>query len=99
MKFKLKLNYKIIGIICLFVILIGLYVWTTFKNEHVYETYTNQSHIPKIIHMTCKNKDNMNIIETMILTKLKDYKECSNRDRFILPLEKDISFFTNIITA
>ena len=39
----------------------------------------------------------MNIIESMILTKLKDYKECANRDRFILPLEKDISFFTNII--
>ena len=27
----------------------------------------------------------------------QDYKEIANRDRFILPLEKDISFFTNII--
>lgn len=39
----------------------------------------------------------MNTIETMVLNKLKDYKEKANRDRFILPIEKDISFFTDII--
>ena len=33
----------------------------------------------------------------MVLNKLKEYKEVANRDRFVLPLEKDISFFTNII--
>ena len=39
----------------------------------------------------------MNVIELMILNKLKEYNETANRDRFILPLEKDISYFTNII--
>ena len=39
----------------------------------------------------------MNIVEKMVLNKLKDYKEIANRDRFILPIDKDISFFTNII--
>jgi hypothetical protein len=39
----------------------------------------------------------MNIIELMVLNKLQEYKEKANRDRFILPLEKDIAFFTNII--
>jgi hypothetical protein len=40
----------------------------------------------------------MNIIELTILNKLKEYKEKANRDRFILPIEKDISLFTNIIS-
>jgi hypothetical protein len=39
----------------------------------------------------------MNIVETIILNKLEEYKEKANRDRFVLPLEKDISFFTDII--
>ena len=39
----------------------------------------------------------MNIIENIVLTKLKEYKEKANRDRFLLPLNKDISYFTDII--
>ena len=39
----------------------------------------------------------MHIIELIVLNKLQDYKEIANRDRFILPIEKDISFFTDII--
>jgi hypothetical protein len=39
----------------------------------------------------------MNTVEMMVLTKLEEYREKANRDRFILPLEKDISFFTSII--
>ena len=39
----------------------------------------------------------MNVVELMVINKLKDYREKANRDRFILPLEKDITFFTNII--
>ena len=34
----------------------------------------------------------MNLIEGMILKKLDNYREKANRDRFILPQEKDISF-------
>ena len=33
----------------------------------------------------------------MVLNKLKIYKEKANRDRFILPHEKEINFFTNMI--
>ena len=39
----------------------------------------------------------MSIIELMVLNKLDMYREKANRDRFILPIEKEISFFTNII--
>ena len=33
----------------------------------------------------------------VILLKLNKYQEVANRDRFILPLENDISLFKNII--
>jgi hypothetical protein len=36
-------------------------------------------------------------IELIVLNKLKKYQEKANRDRFILPIENDISLFTNII--
>ena len=39
----------------------------------------------------------MSTIENMILTKLMSYREKANRDRFVLPLEKDINFFISIV--
>jgi hypothetical protein len=39
----------------------------------------------------------MDIIELKVLNKLNQYRKIANRDRFILPLEHDISLFTNII--
>jgi len=50
-----------------------------------------------IYYETCNNEEDMNVIEIMIINKLKKYKEIANRDRFILPLEKDITFFIKII--
>jgi len=50
-----------------------------------------------VYYKSCKNEEIMNIVECMVLIKLKEYKEKANRDRFILPIEKDVTFFTNII--
>jgi hypothetical protein len=44
----------------------------------------------------CKNKHHMDIIELMILYKLDCYRERANRDRFILPEDKDINFFIGV---
>ena len=33
----------------------------------------------------------------MVLNKLKDYREKANRDRFILPDDKDESFFITTV--
>jgi len=30
----------------------------------------------------------------MVLTKLEQYREQANRDRFVLPIDKDIKLFT-----
>ena len=39
----------------------------------------------------------MHVIEKMVLYKLDKYREKANRDRFILPEDKDISFFINTV--
>ena len=39
----------------------------------------------------------MDTVETMVLNKLRAYREQANRDRFILPDDKDESFFTRTI--
>jgi hypothetical protein len=58
----------------------------------------NKSSEHEVIHYrSCNNREDMAIIESLVLTKLKIYREQANRDRFILPLDKDITLFTNII--
>lgn len=62
-------------------------------------TYNKTAEHEVVYYKECKNEENMNIIEMMILSKLENYKEKANRDRFILPIEENISYFTNIIDA
>jgi hypothetical protein len=68
---------------------------TNLKNR--LSTYNKTTEHEVIYYKSCKNESAMNIVETIILNKLEEYKEKANRDRFVLPLEKDISFFTDII--
>ena len=39
----------------------------------------------------------MKVIEEMVLLKLRKFQEVANHDRFVLPIENEISLFTNII--
>ncbi len=39
----------------------------------------------------------MELSEKIILNKLDEFREKANRDRFILPVGKDIDFFINTI--
>ena len=59
--------------------------------------YNKSNEHEVIYYKECNNEDDMTIIELMVLNKLKKYQEKANRDRFILPIENDISLFTNII--
>ena len=45
----------------------------------------------------CKSVEHMHVVEKMVLYKLDKYREKANRDRYILPENKDISFFINVI--
>lgn len=42
-------------------------------------------------------EEDMNTAENMVLRKLNQYKEIECRDRFILPIDKDINLFTKSI--
>jgi hypothetical protein len=60
-------------------------------------TYNKTCDHTVVHHRECKNEDDMDTIETMVLNKLRSYREQANRDRFILPSNKDESFFTGAI--
>jgi hypothetical protein len=67
------------------------------KLKNRLSTYNKTAEHKVIYHKSCKNEDDLTVIESIVLNKLKKYKEQANRDRFILPLEKDIIFFINVI--
>ena len=67
------------------------------KLKNRLSTYNKTAEHEVIYYKECKNEEDMTVIELMVLNKLKKYKEKANRDRFILPIENDISFFTAVI--
>jgi hypothetical protein len=59
--------------------------------------YNKSSDHEVVYYRSCNNIEDMTIIESLVLNKLKIYREQANRDRFILPLNNDIKLFTDII--
>jgi hypothetical protein len=62
-------------------------------------TYNKTSEHEVVYYKECKTRDDMDFIEKVVIKKLKIYKEKANRDRFVLPIENDITLFTDIIDA
>jgi hypothetical protein len=60
-------------------------------------SYNKTSEHEVVYYKECKSEEIMNIAELMVLNKLKEYREKANRDRFVLPVEKDIILFKNVI--
>ena len=60
-------------------------------------TYNKTCDHKVVYYRECKNEDDMTVIENLVLSKLKDYREQANRDRFILPEDKEVSFFISTI--
>ena len=50
-----------------------------------------------IYYQECLDEEKMSIAETMIFNRLKDYREQANRERFVLPENKDVEYFKDII--
>jgi len=50
-----------------------------------------------IYYQECPDEEKMNIVETMVFNKLKEYREQANRERFILPKDKNIIYFKETI--
>ena len=57
-------------------------------------SYDKMSNYKVIYNISFDNEEKMSIAENMILTKLNQYREQANRDRFILPIDKGIELFT-----
>ncbi len=60
-------------------------------------TYNKTCNHEVVYYKSCGKEDLLSVIENMVLSKLNPYREVANRDRFILPPGKNVSFFTNII--
>ena len=59
--------------------------------------YNKMAEHDVVHYVECNNAEQMSLIEKSILYKLNNYRERADRDRFILPEDKDISFFSNIL--
>ena len=88
-----------------------VYIVTTeyIKKERIYiigkaidlpnrlSQYNKTSEHEVVYYQECNNAKQMSLIEETILYKLDKYRERACRDRFILPEDREISLFTNIL--
>ena len=76
----------------------GIYIIGKATDLKVRLSTYNKTCVHEVVYYKeCKSKDNMKVIEEMVLKKLNKYREVANRDRFILSVDYDISIFKNII--
>lgn len=50
-----------------------------------------------VYYRECGSEEDMTLAETMILHRLGAYREQSNRDRAVLPVDQEVSFFTTVM--
>ena len=62
-------------------------------------TYNKTCNHEVVYYKECKSKEDMKVIEDMVILKLNKYKEVANRDRFVLPIENDIKIFKDVIDS
>ena len=60
-------------------------------------TYNKSDEHEVIFYISCDDEDKMNLVENLVFQKLKDFREQANRERFILPSDKNIEYFIDII--
>jgi hypothetical protein len=76
---------------------IGKTIIKTINLKYRMSSYNTGVEHKIVYYKECKNEEEMRTIEELIFFKLREFRETANRERFILPVEKDISFFTNTI--
>jgi len=60
-------------------------------------TYNKTCDHTVVHYRECKTESDMSVAEILIMNKLGDYREQANRERFILPEDKDVSLFISEI--
>jgi len=69
----------------------------TINLKNRLSSYNKTAEHEVVYYKECKDEESMTLSEGMILKKLRMYREKANRDRFILPDEKEITDFVNVI--
>lgn len=74
------------------------YIVGKAKNlEHRLGTYNKTCDHTVVHYRECFSEVNMTLVETMVLHRLNQYREQSNRDRFVLPQDREVTFFQQVI--
>jgi hypothetical protein len=60
-------------------------------------TYNKSDEHQIVYYQGCGDEDNMSMVESLVFQKLKSYREQANRERFVLPEDKEISLFVDTI--
>jgi|UniRef100_A0A6C0J240 hypothetical protein len=60
-------------------------------------TYNKTDEHEVLFFQDCGDDETMNLLEPTVFKKLNEYREQANRERFILPEDKNIDFFIDII--
>ena len=60
-------------------------------------TYNKSDEHEVIYYQECDGEDSMSTVESLVFQKLRSYREQANRERFVLPEIKDISYFVDTI--
>ena len=60
-------------------------------------TYNKTDEHEVVFYSSCPDKEKMSLVEGLVFDKLKDCREQANRERFILPEDRKIDFFSETI--
>ena len=87
----------------------GLFVSERLKKDRVYilgkatnltnrlSTYNKSDEHEVIYYQSCGDEETMDLVENMVFRQLEEYREQANRERFILPENEKINFFSEKI--
>jgi hypothetical protein len=90
-----------------------IYILTTenLKKERIYifgkakklknriSTYNKSEEHEVVYYKECKNEQIMSCVENMVFNKLSEYRQQANRERFLLPVNKEIDYFIDIVNS
>jgi hypothetical protein len=60
-------------------------------------TYNKTDEHEVVYYQKCGDEDSMKTVENLVFQKLKEYREQANRERFVLPEDKEVDLFIDVI--
>jgi hypothetical protein len=60
-------------------------------------TYNKSDEHEVVYYQECPDEEKMSLVENLVFSKLKEYREQANRERFVLPEDKNVEYFMNMI--